>query len=120
YPLTPLQAGMLFHSLVDGGSGVYVDQARLTLDGVGDPAAFAAAWQRVVDRTPALRSGVVWEGVDEPVQVVHRAVTVPVTHHDWRGLSEEDTATGLDQLLAEDRARGLDLGAAPLMRLALV
>src|SRR5439155_23264899 len=48
YPLTPLQAGMLFHSLVDGDSGVYVDQARLTLDGVGDPARFATAWQCVV------------------------------------------------------------------------
>ncbi|MGH3529677.1 MAG: condensation domain-containing protein, partial [Pseudonocardiaceae bacterium] len=29
HPLTPLQAGILFHSLVDADSGAYLDQARL-------------------------------------------------------------------------------------------
>src|SRR5207302_9349177 len=110
---------MLFHSLVDDGAGVYVDQARLTLDGVADPQAFAAAWQRVVDRTPVLRSRVVWQGVDEPVQVVHRHVEVPVAHHDWRGLSDVDRAAELDRLLAVDRARGRDLAAGPLLRFAV-
>ncbi|NJC68037.1 non-ribosomal peptide synthase/polyketide synthase, partial [Planosporangium flavigriseum] len=125
YPLTPLQAGMLFHSLVDAdslvdaGSGAYFDQARLLLDGVADPRALGEAWQRVVDRTPALRSSVVWEGVDEPLQVVHRRVTVPVGYHDWRSLSEVEHEEELRRLLAEDRAQGLDLRSAPLMRLAI-
>src|SRR6185437_9017618 len=83
YPLTPLQAGILFHCLVDAESSTYIDQARLLLDGVADPHALGAACQRVVDRTPALRSAVVWEGLDEPLQVVHRRVTVPTTYHDW-------------------------------------
>ncbi|NPC53995.1 hypothetical protein HPC50_44020, partial [Corallococcus exiguus] len=26
YPLSPLQQGLLFHSLLEGGSGVYVEQ----------------------------------------------------------------------------------------------
>ncbi|WP_182880432.1 non-ribosomal peptide synthase/polyketide synthase [Microbispora sp. H10949] len=119
YPLTPLQAGMLFHSLVDAGADVYVDQARLTLDGVSDPHALAEAWQRVVDRTPALRTCVVWEGVDEPVQVVRRRATVPVTQHDWRDLPESERERELDRVLAADRAAMGDLGAAPLMRLTV-
>ncbi|MGH3753655.1 MAG: amino acid adenylation domain-containing protein, partial [Pseudonocardiaceae bacterium] len=86
HPLTPLQVGILFHSLVDPGA--YLGQARLLLDGVSDPRALGAAWQRVVDRTPALRSAVVWDGVEEPLQVVHRRVAVPITYHDWRGLPE--------------------------------
>ena len=45
--------------------------------GVSDPRALATAWQRVVDRTPALRSAVVWDGVTEPLQVVHRQVERP-------------------------------------------
>ena len=57
YPLTPLQAGMLFHSLVDSdGRTSTSTRPRLLLDGVADPTAFGPAWQRVVDRTPALRS----------------------------------------------------------------
>ncbi|MCE7000690.1 non-ribosomal peptide synthase/polyketide synthase [Saccharothrix sp. S26] len=107
YPLTPLQAGMLFHSLMDEGTA-YVNQLRVRLSGVDDPHRFAEAWQRVVDRTPVLRTEVVWEGLDEPVQVVRRGVTVPVTHADVT-----------DELVAADAAAGIDLTTAPLMRLAV-
>jgi hypothetical protein len=110
---------MVFHSLVDEDSGVYVDQAGLLLSGVSDPRALGAAWQRVVDRTPVLRSSVIWDGVDEPLQVVHRKATVPVTHHDWRGLSEAGRQEELTRLLDGDRALGLDLRVAPLLRVAI-
>ncbi|MEU7788012.1 non-ribosomal peptide synthase/polyketide synthase [Amycolatopsis sp. NPDC049159] len=119
YPLTPLQAGMLFHSLVDQGSNAYFDQFRLRLAGVGDPAALAEAWQRVVDRTPILRTSTAWDGVEEPLQRVHRDVRVPVTHHDWRGRTPAELETGLADLLAADLAAGMDLTAPPLMRLAI-
>ena len=119
-PLTPLQEGMLFHRLVGGEDDVYVDQAALLLDGVGDPHAFAVAWQRVADRTPALRTSVAWESVPVPLQVVHRSVRVPVTHVDLRAASPADRAAALARLTADDLALGLDTGTAPLMRLTLV
>ncbi|MGH3785814.1 MAG: non-ribosomal peptide synthase/polyketide synthase, partial [Pseudonocardiaceae bacterium] len=119
YPLTPLQAGMVFHSLVDTDSGAYVDQIRLLLGGVSDARALGAAWQRVVDRTPALRSAVVWDGVDEPVQVVHHQVAVPTTYYDWRTLSDADRDRELARLLAQDLAAGIDLTALPLLRLVI-
>ncbi|HEV2783795.1 MAG TPA: amino acid adenylation domain-containing protein, partial [Actinophytocola sp.] len=119
YPLTPLQAGMLFHSLVDAGSGVYVNQVRFLLDGVSDPHALGAAVQRVVDRTPVLRTSLAWAGLDEPVQVVHRGVVLPVAHYDWRQLSEVDRDAELTRVLAEDWAAGIDLTVAPLMRIAI-
>ncbi|WP_369197883.1 non-ribosomal peptide synthase/polyketide synthase [Streptomyces djakartensis] len=119
-PLTPLQEGMLFHRLVGGPDDVYVDQAGLLLDGVADPHAFATAWQRVIDRTPALRTCVVWEDVPVPLQVVRRDVQVPVSHLDWRELDEVERAERLARLRVDDLARGIDLAAAPLMRLTLV
>ncbi|AZM56921.1 non-ribosomal peptide synthetase [Streptomyces sp. WAC 01529] len=119
-PLTPLQEGMLFHRLVGGADDVYVDQAALLLEGVSDPDALALAWQRVTDRTPALRTSVVWEGVPVPLQVVHRRVEVPVVQLDWRELDAAERAERLERLRADDLARGLDLGTAPLMRLTLV
>ncbi|MDS0140063.1 MULTISPECIES: non-ribosomal peptide synthase/polyketide synthase [unclassified Amycolatopsis] len=120
YPLTPLQAGMLFHSLLDPTADAYVDQARMLLDGVRDPDAFAQAWQQVADRTPVLRTELVWDGLEEPLQVVRHRAVVPITRHDWRGLSEAEQTAQLDRLSAEDAATGLDLTTAPLMRLAVV
>ncbi|HEX9335077.1 MAG TPA: condensation domain-containing protein, partial [Pseudonocardiaceae bacterium] len=116
YPLTGLQAGMLFHSLVDTESSAYLDQACLRLSGVARPELLAVAWQRVIDRTPALRSSMCWQDVSEPVQIVHAHVELPVTHHDWRGTDWEGR---LAELLAADKALGIDLTAAPLARLAV-
>ncbi|MEU0878093.1 amino acid adenylation domain-containing protein [Lentzea sp. NPDC005914] len=110
YPLTPMQAGMVFHSL----DGVYLQQTSFVV--TADPDELAAAWQRVVDRTPVLRSSVVWEGVPQPVQVVHAHTPVPIRHLDW---TTGDRAELLQALLETDRAEGMDLATAPLMRLTL-
>ncbi|HEY0496346.1 MAG TPA: amino acid adenylation domain-containing protein, partial [Kutzneria sp.] len=108
YPLTPTQAGMVFHRLVEHGHGAYFQQVSFTVDARADE--LAAAWQAVVDRTPVLRSEIVWEGVDRPVQVVRRDVALPIRRY------QGDFA----DLVAEDRAAGLDLSTAPLMRVTLV
>src|SRR5581483_3606617 len=79
----------------------------------------AAAWQHVVDRTPILRTGIVWDGLDQPLQVVHRQVKLPVAHHDWRGLAAQDRDDQLQQLLSAERTRGFELSAAPLLRVHL-
>ncbi|MEU5692152.1 amino acid adenylation domain-containing protein [Actinosynnema sp. NPDC020468] len=117
YPLTPMQAGMVFHGL--GRRGVYFQQTTFAVDGVTDSAAFARDWQRVVDRTPVLRSSVLWEDVPEPLQVVHATATVPFTFLDWSGFDEAGQAARLEELLARDREEGLDLSVAPLMRVAI-
>ncbi|MFF2076049.1 amino acid adenylation domain-containing protein [Kitasatospora sp. NPDC058162] len=120
YPLTPMQSGMLFHTLSEPGSRAYFEQTAFLLDGVGDPALLERAWQHVTDHLEVLRGAVVWERVDRPQLVVHRRVRPPVVHLDWRGRTEQEHAEALERHLAEDRARGIDLSAAPLMRMALI
>ncbi|ANZ40483.1 hypothetical protein BBK82_35190 [Lentzea guizhouensis] len=115
YPLTPLQTGMLFHTLVDDTSTAYSNRFRLRLAGVSDPDALAEACRRVVDRTPVLRGGVVWEGVEAPVQVVRHRVDVPITLHDWRHLPVEEQEAAHDSVGGEE----LDLTTPPLLRLAI-
>ncbi|MEU0005142.1 non-ribosomal peptide synthase/polyketide synthase [Streptomyces sp. NPDC006314] len=119
-PLTPMQAGMLFHSLLDPDGRTYVNQVQLVLSGVTDPHTLAEAWQHTVDANPVLRTHLVWQETPEPVQVVRHRATVPVTHHDWTGWPADRCARELDRLIAEDRQAGIDLGAAPLMRLTLI
>ncbi|MGW4875636.1 non-ribosomal peptide synthase/polyketide synthase [Streptomyces sp. NPDC004262] len=120
YPLTPMQAGMLFHSLLDPDGRTYVNQVQLVLHGVTDPLLLAEAWQRTADANPALRTRLVWQDTPEPLQVVQHRATVPVAHHDWTTLPDGRRAHELDRLLAEDREAGVDLASAPLMRVTLI
>ena len=115
YELSPLQEGFLFHHLRDPAGGDYVEQMTFLLEGTLDLAAFERAWQVVVDRHPALRTSFQWEGLEKPLQIVHRQVTVPILSEDW-GSGGRDR---LDAFLLADRAHGFDLAAAPLMRLTV-
>ena len=63
YPLSPMQDGMLFHSLLDGDSGEYVEQSITDLPGDLNVKLFRQAWDRLVERHPVLRTvlcGPVW------------------------------------------------------------
>ncbi len=120
YPLAPMQHGILFHNLYDPGSAVYFEIITWTIHGEVNIEAFEKAWQSVVDRHPILRTFFVWEGLDEPLQVVRKQVKLPLTYEDWRGLTPEVQQEKVEEFFAAERARGFDLSAAPLMRIALI
>ena len=119
YELSPVQQGMLFHSLYAPSSGVYVVQECIRLRGKLEVASFERAWQQVVDRHPTLRTSFHWRELEKPVQVVFRQLPVTVERGSWRGLEEAEQERRLDRYLEDDRERGFDLETAPLMRLAL-
>ncbi len=120
YSLSPMQQGMLFHSLRAPESGVYFEQLTCTLRGGLDVHAFGRAWQRVLERHPVLRTAFVWKQLDKTLQVVHRQLKLPLEQRDWRHLSPGEQEAHLEAFLQADRARGFDLSQAPLIRLALL
>ena len=117
YPLTPTQSGMVFDSAMT--PGVHLAQFTADVDEV-DAAWLALAWQRVVDRTPILRTAMRWDGLDEPLQVVRKKVALPITRLDWRGMTAADQDLELEALLSDDLATGIDLAVAPLTRVTLI
>ncbi|MFJ3451672.1 non-ribosomal peptide synthase/polyketide synthase, partial [Pseudomonas sichuanensis] len=118
YPLSPMQQGMLFHTLYEQRASEYVNQMRLDVDGL-EPERFAQAWQAAIDAHDILRSGFVWQGgVAQPLQVVYRQAQLPFQVLDWREHAERDAA--LQALVAEEMAQCTELGRAPLLRIALV
>ncbi|MHB0878139.1 MAG: condensation domain-containing protein, partial [Anaerolineae bacterium] len=120
YPLTPMQQGMLFHSLADPGTGVYHEQTTASFHGDLNVGVFRKAWQAIVERHSVLRTLFVGSGLREPIQAVRRHVDVPLRELDWQGQSEAEQAASLERLLDQDRAAAFDLGQAPLMRLYLM
>ncbi len=116
YPATPMQAGLLFESLLDASA--YVVQTYPVLRGELEPVAFRAAWQQIVERHDILRTAFAGEG-DEVHQLVVANAALPWHAEDWRGLSPIEQAERFDAYRVQDRARGFDFGKAPLLRIAL-
>jgi amino acid adenylation domain-containing protein len=120
YPLSPIQQGILFHTLYSPGAGEYIMQMVCTLRGTVDASAFERAWQRVVDRHEVLRTAFVWEGFDEPLQIVRRKVRLPWEQRDLRANSAIEQEEMLQVFFNADRQRGFELTDAPLMRCTLI
>ncbi|OYU83177.1 MAG: hypothetical protein CFE45_26565, partial [Burkholderiales bacterium PBB5] len=121
YPLTPMQAGMLFQSVLDPEAGVYFEQVWGELRSALVPAAFQAAWQGLVDRHPGLRTRFVWRELPEPRQIVEPRAELPWSELDWTtDNAPANTAAKWERLLAADRTRGFTFDRAPLMRVTIV
>ena len=119
YPLSPMQEGMLFHSIDGQESKVYVVVAHFSLHGTLDISAFKRAWQLLLNRHPVLRTLFIWKNRTTPLQIVHRWVELPWQEHDWRHRSTSEQTELLKSFLKTDREKGFNLSKAPLMRLTL-
>ena len=119
YALSPMQQGMLFHSLYEPDTLEYVEQTACKLVGCLNSAAFERAWQKVVDRHSILRTAFVWRKVEQPMQVVQRHVQIPFICEDWGDLPVDEQECKLTTFMHADRLEGFELSKAPLMRLAL-
>jgi amino acid adenylation domain-containing protein/FkbM family methyltransferase len=119
YPLSPVQAGILYHALEGAEPGMYFTQWIYELAGDLDLGALRQVAERVIARHTSLRTFFVWEKRESPVQVVLRKVRFPFQEHDWRDLPEREQEEQLAAFLAEDRAQGFDLSKPPLLRLTV-
>jgi amino acid adenylation domain-containing protein/non-ribosomal peptide synthase protein (TIGR01720 family) len=118
YPLSPMQQGILFHSLNDPDSPAYTNQLRVDVQHL-QIERFRQAWQQTLDAHDILRTAFVWPGdAAAAVQVVRQNVQMPWSVQDWRGRNDLDSA--LEQLAGDDLANGFELTGAPLLRVALV
>ena len=84
YALTPLQEGILYHTLDGTTPGVYFTQFVCRLDGELDEPLLRRCWQDAVARHAALRTLFTWERRSQPLQVVRRRVELPWQSLDWR------------------------------------
>ena len=120
YPLSPMQQGMLFHSLLSPESGAYLVQITYEITGSLSSVVFEKVWQKLGERHSIFRTAFVWENLEKPLQVVGRRVNIPVEQLDWTTIPLTQQSEKLTELLQRQRQQGLNLSSAPLMRVILI
>ncbi|KWU48937.1 non-ribosomal peptide synthetase [Pseudomonas palleroniana] len=109
YPLTPMQEGLLLHTLLEPGTGLYYMQDRYRINSALDPQRFAQAWQAVIARHEALRASFCWNVGEDMLQVIHKPGSTPFEYLDWSHDAEEQQEPRLQALLKAEREAGFDL-----------
>ncbi|MCT7356668.1 amino acid adenylation domain-containing protein, partial [Streptomyces sp. 15-116A] len=121
WPLTPMQSGMLFESMLgDSGADTYQLQTVYRLAGPVDSARLRAAGQALLDRHTGLRVAFAPDASGELRQIVQDGIVLPWQEKDLGDLTDPERDEALAAFLAEDRARRFDVAAAPLLRMTLV
>ncbi|RSM50664.1 non-ribosomal peptide synthetase [Amycolatopsis balhimycina DSM 5908] len=119
WPLSPLQAGLLFHAVYDGeGPDVYIGHWILDLAGPVDAAGLRAAWETLLARHAPLRACFRQRKSGETVQIIARQVELPWREVDLSHLDDPEEA--VRELAEQDRTTRFDLAQAPLLRLTLI
>ncbi|ORX76564.1 acetyl-CoA synthetase-like protein [Basidiobolus meristosporus CBS 931.73] len=114
YALAPLQDGMLFHHIMSTKGDPYLLISALAFDSRAVLDRYLGAVQKVVDRHDILRTGIMWEGLSTPAQVVLRHATLSFTELSLNS-SDGSIVEQLKQRF-DPREHSIDLTQAPLLR----
>ncbi|WKN24642.1 non-ribosomal peptide synthetase [Bacillus velezensis] len=120
YPLSFMQEGMLFHSLLDHDSRAYFEQAVFTISGKLDRERFQKSIDTVFERYDIFRTTFIHKNVAKPRQVVLKNRPSRVQFHDISHLDEKAQDKYADRFRKEDKDKGFDLQSDPLMRVSIL
>src|SRR5262249_20042494 len=117
YPLTVLQGASFFKTAYSLDSAVYHDVFSLHLKCAFEVGAFETAVRLIAARHAVLRTSFDLTSFSEPLQLVHRSVTIPSQIDDVRHLSEAEQEAAIDRWFAAEKDERFDWSVAPLLRL---
>ncbi|MEQ1967699.1 amino acid adenylation domain-containing protein [Xenorhabdus nematophila] len=115
YPLAPLQEGILFHHMMCGQSDLYVTPMLYSFPSNVEAENFIQALDKIVQRHDALRTGIFWKGLSEPVQVIYKTLSLPITEIELR--DDVDIRQQLVPFM-EPSQQWMDVAQAPLVRIS--
>ena len=120
YTLSPMQEGMLFHSLLDKNSEAYFQQIVLSINGCFIADIFKKSMGALIKRHEALRTVILHEEMERPLQVVLKECECEVVYEDISRYGEEDRELYVEEYKRKDRQRGFDLSKDVLIRTAVL
>ncbi|WP_404529681.1 amino acid adenylation domain-containing protein [Paenibacillus sp. RC253] len=120
YPMTPMQKGMLFHSLLDSQSEAYFEQMIIHLEGHLDMDILAQSLNRLGQRHAVFRTSFYSGWNKEALQVVFQKSRIDLVYQDINCIDKSERNDRVFNLAAEDRRRGFDLEQDPLTRFTVL
>lgn len=119
YALTPLQEGILFHSLMDASGSTYFEQACFNVNGQVNVSFFQKAWNELIRRHDALRTIFVMKNVPQPLQIVLKQRELTICLEDITHLTSKEQDERIEAFRSEDRKTPFDLTKDLLIRINL-
>ena len=119
-PVSPLQEGLLFHSLYAGTSDVYTVQTNIEFTGPLISGKLRRAIEILLQRHANLRVSIDHEVSDTPLQIIPDTVVLPWREYDFSSLSPEVREQRCSQIISEERAEPFKFSSGPLIRIALI
>jgi hypothetical protein len=116
YPLTMLQAGMIFHSEASPDMAMYQNVNSIHVKAPWAPEKIHQAIKQLMDRHPVMRTSFDLSNFTELMQLVHSAVAVPLQVDDLRHLSPFEQEEAVDSLMEAEKHRKFVWTQAPLLR----
>ncbi|GAA0675630.1 hypothetical protein GCM10010193_30800 [Kitasatospora atroaurantiaca] len=105
YPMSMLQAGLIFQSEITRGTAQYHDIISYLITSPFDPEVFAEAVRILVEQAPILRTTFHLVGFSEALQIVRSTVPLPLTVTDLRGRTPDAQQAWFEQWVKEERGR---------------
>ena len=117
YPVSSLQMGMVFHNAYDPAASMYHNVSSFHLRAPLDLELLETALQQLFARHPALRTSFDLTNFSQPMQLVHKAVRIPLQIEDLSSLSSDEQTERMRAWFELERGRSFDVREAPLLRL---
>lgn len=119
YPLSPMQEGMLFQTIINKGKGFYFEQFAFNMNGELNVEIFEKSYNEVLKRHDIFRTVFITDGLERPQQVVVKDKQAKVIYEDISMKDREDIKNYLETFRYEDRKKEFDVTCDILFRLAV-
>ena len=120
YGLSPMQEGMLMHTVYGDSPLAYFEQTRYRITGDLDIAIFTETWQLIVQRHDIFRTIFVYENVPKPIQIVLKERLMPIDVLDFTSLAPDKISTKVEEEVLLDRSQPFHLTKDHLMRMKII
>ncbi|WP_342556347.1 amino acid adenylation domain-containing protein [Paenibacillus sp. FSL R7-0652] len=107
--LSPVQEGILYHSMNEKNSMTYFEQICISLMGTVNIDLFKQAWHKVIEANEALRSLFRWSGLRKPVQIILKENPLELHINLLESENQLRTEELLEGIRSADRQKGFHL-----------